>query len=65
VTFRTRDAGDPLPNSRITVAGETCTTNSQGVCSIRLGPYSERRRLRAKAQHADYVPAKRTLRVTR
>jgi len=65
VTFRKKDAGDPLANSRIAVAGESCTTNAQGVCSIRLGPYERRRRLRAKATHTDYVPAKRKLRVTR
>jgi hypothetical protein len=65
VTFRTKDAGDPLGNSRVTVAGESCTTNGQGVCSIRLGPYSQRRRLRARAEHSNYTPAKLTLRVTR
>ena len=65
VRFVTKDAGDPLANSRITVAGKSCTTNSKGVCSIQLGPYSERRRLRARATHPDYVPATLTLRVTR
>ena len=65
VTFRTKDAGDPLPNSRIRVAGESCTTNAQGVCSVKLGPYGQRRRLKAKAEHTGYKPAKRKLRVTR
>ena len=65
VTFRTRDVGDPLANARITVDGKTCTTNANGVCEIELGPYSRRRRLRAKATHPDYVPAKLKLRVTR
>jgi hypothetical protein len=65
VTFKTKDAGDPLANSRITVAGERCTTNAQGVCSIQLGPYAQRRRLKARAEHADYKTAKRVLRVTR
>lgn len=65
VKFTTKDAGAPLANSRITVAGESCTTNAQGECSITLGPYSQRRRLRAKATHADYKPAKLRLRVTR
>ena len=65
VTFRTKDAGDPLPNSRVKVAGESCTTNAQGVCSIKLGPYERRRRLKATAEHADYKTAKRKLRVTR
>ena len=65
VTFTTKDAGDPLPNSRITVAGENCTTNAQGECSIQLGPYAQRRRLRARAEHSGYTPAKLKLRVTR
>ena len=65
VKFTTKDAGDPLANVRITVAGDSCTTNSQGKCSIRLGPYSERKRLKASATHPDYTPAKLTLRVTR
>ena len=65
VKFTTKDAGDPLANSRITVAGESCTTNSDGECFITLGPYSQRRRLRAKATHTDYTSAKLTLRVTR
>ncbi len=63
VRFRTRDAGDPLPNSRITVAGESCTTNAQGVCSIQLGPYAQRRRLRARAEHSGYTSAKLVVRV--
>ena len=63
--FVTKDAGEPLENSRITVAGESCRTNSNGVCFIQLGPYEERKRLRAKATHSDYVPAKLRLRVTK
>ncbi|MGH2837132.1 MAG: hypothetical protein ACRDJY_02150 [Thermoleophilaceae bacterium] len=62
VRFETKDAGDPLANTRITVAGESCTTNSNGVCSIPLGPYDERKRLRAKAERSDFTPAKLTLR---
>jgi hypothetical protein len=65
VKFVTKDAGAPLANSRITVAGKRCRTNSDGECLITLGPYSERRSLRATATHSDYKPAKRTLRVTR
>jgi hypothetical protein len=65
VRFVTRDAGAPLANSRITVAGESCTTNANGVCFVPVGPYERRRRLRAKATHADYAPAKLRLRVTR
>ena len=65
VKFVTKDAGAPLANSRITIAGESCTTNSEGACFIPLGPYSERKRLRAKATHADYTPAKLRLRITR
>jgi hypothetical protein len=65
VKFTTKDAGDPLANSRVTVAGKTCTTNADGECFITLGPYSQRRRLRAKATHVDYTPAKLRLRVTR
>jgi len=63
--FVTRDAGAPLANSRITVAGESCTTNSDGVCVMPLGPYSNPKRLRVKATHADYTPAKLSLRITR
>lgn len=63
VRFETKDAGAPLANSRITVAGQSCRTNSNGVCSIHLGPYSERKRLRAKAEHSGFTPAKLTLRV--
>ena len=65
VRFTTEDAGDPLPNARITAAGKSCTTNANGVCEIELGPYSERKRLKAKATHPGYVPAKLKLRVTR
>jgi hypothetical protein len=65
VKFVTRDAGAPLANSHITVAGESCTTNSQGVCVVPLGPYSKRKRLKAKATHADYAAAKLTVRVTK
>jgi hypothetical protein len=62
VRFETKDAGDPLANSRITVAGESCTTNANGVCFVPLGPYEQRRRLRARAEHSNYAPAKLTLR---
>jgi hypothetical protein len=65
VQFTTKDAGAPLANSRVTVAGKSCTTNSNGACSIELGPYEKRKRLKAKATHSDYKPAKRKLRVTR
>lgn len=65
VRFTTKDAGAPLPNSRITVAGKSCTTNANGVCFIELGPYDKRKRLKAKAMHADYKFALRRLRVTR
>jgi hypothetical protein len=65
VKFTTKDAGAPLANSRVTVAGESCTTNAEGVCFLTVGPYSKRRRVRAKASHADYAPAKLKLRVTR
>lgn len=65
VKFKTKDAGVPLANSRITVAGKSCTTNADGECSITLGPYSKRKRLKAKATHADYQPSRRKLRVTR
>jgi hypothetical protein len=65
VKFTTKDAGDPLEDSRITVAGESCRTNANGVCFIQVGPYERRRRLKAKAEHAGYTPAKRTLRVTK
>ena len=65
VRFVTKDAGAPLANSRVTVAGESCTTNADGVCFVPVGPYSQRRRLRAKATHTGYAPAKLKLRVTR
>jgi len=65
VRFTTKDAGAPLANSRVTVAGKSCTTNSNGACSIELGPYERRKRLKAKATHAGYKFARRTLRVTR
>jgi hypothetical protein len=65
IKFTTKDAGAPLANSRITVAGESCTTNAAGVCFLPVGPYSRRRGVRAKATHADYAPAKLRLRVTR
>jgi hypothetical protein len=65
VRFVAKDAGDPLQFVRVTVAGKSCTTNAQGKCSIELGPYAQRRRLRAKATRSQYTPAKLVLRVTR
>ena len=62
VEFKTKDAGAPLANSRVTIAGKSCETNSQGLCSIRLGPYEKRKRLKAKATHENYKTAKRVLR---
>jgi hypothetical protein len=65
VRFTTKDAGAPLANARVTVAGKSCTTNSNGACTIDLGPFEKRKRLKAKATHAGYKFALRKLRVTR
>lgn len=65
VAFTTRDAGVPLPKSKVTVGGKSCTTNKDGRCSITLGPYSSSKRLKAKATHTGYVPASLTVRAMR
>jgi hypothetical protein len=65
IRFVTKDAGAPLANARVRVAGETCMTNAEGVCSVPVGPYAKRRRVKAKATHDGYTPAKLRLRVTR
>jgi hypothetical protein len=62
VVFTTKDAGAPLSRSKVTAGGKSCKTDSDGRCSIVLGPYSSAKNLKAKATHSGYVPSTLTLR---
>lgn len=63
VEFTVRDAGEPVPDARVSVGRKSATTDDDGHASITLGPYSSARRLPAQATKAGYAPGRITLRV--
>jgi hypothetical protein len=65
VTFRVTDAGAPVANARVSVAGRVGFTDAEGHVTLRPGPFgASRRTAAARARKSGYVGAVRTLRVT-
>jgi hypothetical protein len=65
VTFRVTDAGAPLTNARVSIAGRVGFTDATGRVTLRPGPFAaSRRSATARARKAGYVGATRALRVT-
>lgn len=65
VAFSVKDAGDPVPNARVSLAGRTCTTGASGTCSIAVPARARPATLTATVTGSGYAPASLVLRVVR
>src|SRR5579884_73019 len=64
IHFRVTDGGTPVSGAIVRAGGEQATTNSNGNASLKLGPYSWRKRVTATATRSGYAVATIVLRAT-
>jgi hypothetical protein len=63
VAFTVKDAGDPVSNARVSLAGGTCTTSAAGTCSLAVPARARPATLTATVTRDGYAPASVGLRV--
>jgi hypothetical protein len=63
VTFTVTDTGDDVAGAKVGAAGESCTTNGSGTCSITFAPIAKKKTILASARLAGYGAGKVELKV--